>query len=89
MTPATEILIVILSVTLTIFLVVAIILGIYLIKLTSDIRKLSRSAEKTAASIESAVTGAAKLTSPIFIADMILNMINKAKKPSKKEKDDV
>lgn len=89
MQPATEILIIILAVTLTVFLIVAIILGIYLIKLTSDIRKLSKSAEKTAASIESAVTGAAKLTSPIYIADTILRMINRNKKSSKKEKDDV
>lgn len=84
MNPATEILILILASTLSVFLVVAIILGIYLIKLTSDIRKLSQSAEKTAASIESAVTGAAKLTSPIYVADMILSFINKAKKSSKK-----
>lgn len=84
MNTTTEILIIILAVTLSIFLVVAIILGIYLIKLTSDIRKLSKSAEKTAASIESAVSGAAKLTSPIFIADMIMKYVNKSKKSGKK-----
>lgn len=82
---ATEILIIILATTLSIFLVVAIVLGIYLIKLTSDIRKLSRSAEKTAASIESAVSGFAKFTSPIFIAELISKQINKVKKSSEKE----
>lgn len=84
MNTTTEILIIILSVTLSVFLIVAIILGIYLIKLTSDIRKLSKSAEKTAASIESAVSGAAKITSPIFIADMIMKYVNKSKKSGKK-----
>lgn len=82
---ATEILIIILATTLSIFLVVAIVLGVYLIKLTSDIRKLSHSAEKTAASIESAVSGIAKFTSPLFIADLIAKQISKVKKSSEKE----
>ena len=84
MNPATEILIIILASALSVFLLVAIILGIYIIKLTSDIRKLTQSAEKTASTIESAVSGAAKFASPMFFAEQIAKYVNKAKKSSKK-----
>lgn len=84
MSPTTEILIFILAATLSVFLLAGIVLAVYLIKLTSDIRKLTQSAEKTASTIESAVSGAAKFTSPVFIADMIIKYMNKAKKAAKK-----
>jgi hypothetical protein len=86
MDTATQILIIILAVTLSVFLLIGIILGIYLIKLTGDIRKLSKSAERTASAVESAVTGAVKFTSPVFIADVILKYINKFKKTQKGNK---
>jgi uncharacterized protein YoxC len=83
-TPA-EILVIILSVFLAIFLVVGIILSIYLIKLTRDIRAVTKSAGRTVSHIESAVSGVAKLTSPLFLAEIIGRYIKKFTKKKKGE----
>lgn len=80
MSPAAEILVIILSIFLAIFLLLGIILSIYLIKLTKDIRQVTQSATRTVNNIESAVTGVAKLTSPLFVAEIIGRYINKFKK---------
>ena len=85
MSPAAEILVIILSITLFIFLLVAIILGIYLVKLTAEIRRITKSAQETVETIGTAVTGVARLTSPMFIAEMIGRYIKKFTK-NKKEK---
>lgn len=85
MSPAAEILVIILSIFLFIFLLVGIILTVYLINLTRKIRKITNSAERTVDNIETAVSGATKFISPIFIAEMIARIIKKFKK-SKKEK---
>lgn len=74
---AAEILVIILSVTLSIFLIVAIILGIYLIKLTSEIRKITASAKNTVEHIDTAVTNVTRLTSPIIVAEMVGKYIKK------------
>jgi len=83
MSPAAEILVIILSVFLAIFLVVAIILGIYLIRLSAEIRKIASSAQKTVDHIESAVNGASRLVSPMFVADQIAKYVKKFTKKSK------
>lgn len=77
MDQATEVLIIIVSSVLSVFLVVAIILGIYLIKLTSEIRRLTATAQNTVSHIDSAVVGVSKLSSPIFIAEMVSRYIKK------------
>jgi len=74
---AAEILVIILSVTLSVFLIVAIILGIYLIKLTSEIRKITKSAQNTVDHIDTAVTNVTRLTSPMLVAEMISKYIKK------------
>lgn len=84
MSPAAEILVIILSVFLAIFLVVAIILGIYLIRLSAEIRRIAESAQKTVDHIESAVGGATRIISPMFVADLIGRYIKKFTKKSKK-----
>lgn len=84
MSPAAEILVIILSVVLAVFLILGIVLSIYLIKLTRDIRSVTRSAGRTVDHIESAVSGVTKLTSPIFIAEMINRYIKKFTKKKKK-----
>jgi uncharacterized protein YoxC len=84
MSSASEILVIILSVFLAIFLLLGIILSIYLIKLTKDIREVTQSATRTVNNIESAVGGVAKLTSPLFVAEMIGRYIKKFKKSEKK-----
>jgi len=86
MDQAAEILVIIVSSVLSIFLIVAIILGIYLVKLTSEIRKLAKSAQDTVSHIDSAVVGVSKLTSPIFIAEMVNRYIKKFTTKTKKGK---
>lgn len=86
MDQAAEILVIIVSSVLSIFLVVAIVLGVYLIKLTSEIRKLAKSAQDTVSHIETAVVGVSKLTSPIFIAEMVNRYIKKFFKTKKGSK---
>jgi len=85
MSPAAEILVIILSVFLAIFLLLGIILSIYLIKLTRDIRDVTRSAGRTVGSIEAAVSSVAKVTSPLFIAEIVGRYIKKFKKGHKED----
>lgn len=85
---ATQLLIIILSVTLSMFLLVGIVLGIYLIKLTKDINKLTRSAERTASMVESAVAGVAKYKASIFATDALLKYFNKFKQAKKGKKNE-
>lgn len=82
---AAEILVIILSVTLTVFLIFAIILTVYLINLTRQIRKVTDSAERTVDNIESAVSHAVKVSFPVLFAGMIAKIFNKNNK-EKKEK---
>jgi len=84
MDQAAEILVIIVSSVLSIFLIVAIILGVYLIKLTSEIRKLAKSAQDTVSHVEAAVVGVSRLTSPIFIAEMVNRYIKKLTGRTKK-----
>lgn len=77
MDQAAEILVIIVSSVLSVFLVVAIILGIYLIKLTAEIRNLAKTAQNTVSHIDSAVVGVSKLTSPLFVAEMVNRYIKK------------
>jgi len=82
---AAEILVIILSVTLTVFLVFAIILTVYLINLTRQIRKVTDSAERTVGNIESAVSQAVKASLPGLFIGMIVKFFKKIKK-DKEEK---
>jgi len=81
---ASEILLIIVSSFLSIFLIVAIILGIYLAKLTAEIRHLAASAKNTVDHLNSAANGVSKLTSPAFAAQMISKYIKKLTKKGKK-----
>jgi len=77
MDQATEILVIIVSSVLFIFLLVGIVLGVYLIKLTAEIRRLARSAQDTVSHIETAVVGVSRITSPLFVAEMVNRYIKK------------
>ena len=83
MSTAAEILVIIVSGVLSIFLIVSIILGVYLIKLTAEIRRLTSSAQSTVSHIDSAVVGVKKLTSPMFVAEMVGKYIKKFSNKSK------
>lgn len=83
MSPAAEILVIILSVFLAIFLIFGIILAIYLIVLTRQIRKVTNSAEHTIEDFGSVVSKVSKVVQPIFIAGTINSFIKKFKKNRK------
>jgi cobalamin biosynthesis protein CobD/CbiB len=84
MSSAAEILVIIVSSVLSVFLIIAIILAIYLIKLTAEIRRLAKSAQSTVSHIDSAVVGVSKITSPIFVAELVGKYIKKFSKKGKK-----
>lgn len=84
MSTAAEILVIIVSSVLSIFLIIAIILAIYLVKLTAEIRRLAKSAQNTVSHIDSAVVGVSKITSPLFVAELVGKYIKKFTKKGKK-----
>ncbi len=87
MDQAAEILVIIVSSVLFIFLVVSIVLGVYLIKLTAEIRKIAKSAQGTVSNIENAVAGVSRITSPLYVAQLVNRVMKKyVKKGSKNAK---
>ena len=86
MDSAAEILVIILAVVLSVFLIVGIILIIYLIRLSAEIRRIAKSAQHVVGSVESAVSGISRLTSPLFIADILGKYVKKFVKSSRKGK---
>lgn len=87
MNTAAEILVIILSVFLAFFLALGIVLAIYLIKLTREIRDVTKSAEKTVNDIGSIVDRINAVTTPMIFAKMVTKFFNKAKKRKGKDKD--
>ncbi|MDB5161537.1 MAG: hypothetical protein JWM52_45 [Candidatus Saccharibacteria bacterium] len=84
MSSAAEVLVIILSIVLVLFLIAGIILLIYLIRLSAEIRRIAQSAQKTVDHIENAVAGATKIASPMFVAELIGRYIKKFTKNSRK-----
>lgn len=84
MSSAAEVLVVILSIVLSVFLIFAIILATYLIKLTAQIRKVTKSAERTVDNIESVVSQAGRVITPVFFSEIIHRFIKKFKKSHNK-----
>lgn len=77
MDQAAEILVIIVSGVLSVFLVIAIILAIYLIKLTAEIRRLTKTARSTVSHIDNTVSGFGKIVSPVFVAEILSRYIKK------------
>ena len=80
MNSAAEVLVVILSIFLALFLILGITLTIYLINLTRQIRKVTNAAERTVGNLESVESKFSKVISPIFVAEMVTKFIRKIKK---------
>ena len=85
MSPAAEILVIILSIVLTIFLLIGIVLIVYLIVLTRQIRKVTKSAERTVEDFGSVISKVSKVVQQIFVAETINSFIKKIKKRKKGE----
>lgn len=80
MDSAAEVLVVILSIFLAFFLTLGIVLTIYLIGLTRQIRRVAGSLERTVGNLESAAAGASKIISPLFVAQAVGKIIKSIKK---------
>jgi accessory gene regulator protein AgrB len=83
---AAELLVIILAIVLSVFLIVGIILTIYLIRLSAEIRHIAKTAAHAVDSVESVVSSVTKLTSPLFVAEIVGRYIKKFAKTSKKGK---
>lgn len=79
-------LVIILSVFLALFLLLGIILVVLLIRVTLQIKSVTESAQRTADSIESAVTGVSKFTNPIMIFGTLYSKARKLKARKKGNK---
>lgn len=77
---ALEILVIILSIFLALFLLIGIILGILLVRVTTQIKRVTASAERTVSGIEGVVANASKFSSPALLVKMVLSQINKRRK---------
>jgi len=79
MSSAAEILVIIVSIVLSIFLLIGIILGIYLIRLSSEIKRIAKTTERTVGSIGGAVQGIANLASPGVAAFAVKQFVKRFK----------
>lgn len=77
---AMQILVIILSSFLALFLLLAIALTIMLIKLTSQIKQVASTAQNAAEHLSSFAANASKFTSPVVLGKLIYNQIKKFKK---------
>lgn len=80
MSNAAEILVVILSVFLGLFLILAIALTVLLIKVTKQIRSVTNTAQSAVDNINQFAMSATKLSSPALIGKFIFDQIKKARK---------
>lgn len=74
------VLVIILSIFLALFLLLGIVLVILLIRVTLQIKSVTESAQRTADSIESAVTGVSKFTNPVMLFATIFSKARKLKR---------
>lgn len=77
---AMEILVIILSAFLALFLLVGIILAILLVRVTQQIQRVTTSAEKTFNGLESVISGVSKVTTPAMLGKIILEQVTKRRK---------
>ena len=77
---ALEILVIILSTFLAIFLLLGIILAVLLVRVTRQIKRVTSSAERTVNGIEGMVANASKFSSPALLVKMAVNQFNKRRK---------
>lgn len=80
MSNAAEILVVILSVFLAILLLLSIILTVLLIKVTTQIREITASAQNTVDNINQFTTNVTKFSSPALIGKFLVDQFKKARK---------
>lgn len=77
MSTAAEILVIITSSVLVVFLIIAIVLAIYLIKLTTEIRRITKSAQTAVNGVGATFSKINKLVSPVYVAEVISRVAKK------------
>ena len=83
---AAEILVIILSAALAIFLALVIVLAILLIRITKQIKSIANSAERTVQSVENATSKFNKLATPAILLNVASMIAKKTVKMSKSHK---
>jgi cell division protein FtsB len=77
---AMEILVIILSAFLALFLLIGIVLAVLLVRVTQQIRRVTTTAERTVNGLENVVASASKVTTPAMIAKVIMGQVSKRRK---------
>ncbi len=83
-----DILVIILSVTLAIFLVLAIILTTYLVKAAKDVREITKKAGSVVSNFETASKVATKTGPASFIGSIFTTVVENLKKNDKETNED-
>jgi uncharacterized protein (UPF0335 family) len=81
-----KILIIIVSGTLSLFLIVGIVLGVVAYHIMQDVRRITQKAEKVIDSAESVSEIFRQATGPFFIVKILRNIIKSAKQVMKEDK---
>jgi hypothetical protein len=83
MDTTTQVLVILLSVTLTMFLIVMIVAGIYFIQILKEVKKISLRAENVAGTVETAAEAVTRAASPLAVLKLIGNIVEQASKRRK------
>lgn len=86
MNTAEQILVIIVSGVLAIFLLVLIVAGVQFVKVLKQVRRLSDKAENVAESVGSAATTFGRAASPLVVLKLIGNIVSQAHKVNKKRR---
>lgn len=74
---ASEILVVILSIALAVFLVLGIVLTVYLIVIAKKLRNVAASAERSAGHFESVVSMVRKAAAPAMLSRLVMEIVGR------------
>jgi predicted PurR-regulated permease PerM len=85
MNTAAEVLLIIVSSVLAIFLLVAIIASVWVIKLLKQVRNITARAENVADSVEAAAAAFERTASPLAILKVIGNIVDQASRMRKRK----
>lgn len=80
---AAEILVIILSIALAIFLTLAIILTVYLIVIAKKIRNVAETAERTAGQVENVVAFMRKAAGPAMLSKLVMDVVGRLSRRKK------
>lgn len=82
---ASETLLIVVSTTLSVFLVLMSIAAFYFIRLTKRLDRIADKAENVADSVEAAASAFEKTATPMAVLNMIGNVVSQVQKRKKKE----